>query len=225
MRFLRTHPFALAIGLAVVVTACVTRAPNSGAVHRWWAGFGPVVAHDTFPADCQLCHVSDRWDEVKVDFRFDHEAETGYPLVGAHGQARCLRCHNDRGPVSVFNSRGCAGCHEDIHNGDLGPNCTSCHQQNTWVPIRQIEMHNRTRFPLTGAHLETACHLCHPGARVGNFMPTDTECLTCHQRDLAAALNPPHLTLGWVNNCQKCHITTRWEHAQVNPAFGAQKAK
>jgi len=225
MRFLRTHPLALCLVLAVLVTACVTRAPNRAAVHRWWSGFGPVIAHDTFPADCQLCHVGDRWDELKADFRFDHEAETGYPLVGAHARAQCLRCHNDRGPVSVFNARGCVGCHEDIHNGDLGPNCTLCHQQNSWVPVRQIELHNRTRFPLTGAHLEVACNLCHPGSRVGNFSPTDTECLTCHTRDLAQALNPPHATLGWVNNCQKCHITTAWAHGQVNPAFGQQKAK
>lgn len=224
-KHLRRHPLAFALALALLVVACATRGQNSGALHRWWSGFGPVVAHDNFPADCKLCHVGDTWDVLKEEFKFDHEVETGVPLVGAHAHASCLRCHNDRGPVSVFNARGCAGCHEDVHGGDLGDNCTLCHQQNTWLPVGQIELHNRTRFPLTGAHLEAACNLCHPGAFNGNFVPTPTECLACHTRDLAQALNPPHLTLGWVDNCQKCHISTKWEHAQVQQAAAAQRRR
>jgi hypothetical protein len=221
---LRQRQLALFLALCVLVAACVSRGPSAGALHRWWAGFGPVVSHDDFPADCKLCHVGeDRWDELRPDFKFDHEAQTGVPLNGAHSKALCLRCHNDRGPVAIFNQRGCAGCHEDIHQGDLGQNCTMCHQESTWAAVGQIEMHNRTRFPLTGAHLQTSCVQCHPGARVGNFVPNDTECLTCHADDLAAALNPPHLALGWIDTCQRCHITTKWEHAQIDQA--AQRAR
>jgi hypothetical protein len=86
-----------------------------------------------------------------------------------------------------------------------------------------MEMHNRTRIPLTGAHMQTSCIQCHPGARVGNFVPTDTECLTCHANDLAQALNPPHLALGWVDNCQQCHIPTKWDHAQIPVATARAK--
>jgi len=219
MRFLRHHPLACLLAVLAALTACVSsQAPGDGSLHRWWAGFGPVLPHDTFPADCKLCHVGDQWDQLRTDFKFDHEAKTGVPLLGAHARAQCLRCHNDRGPVAVFASRGCAGCHADVHEGDLGAICTACHTEASWVPVGQIELHNRTRFPLTGAHALVACQRCHPGARVGNFQPTDTECLTCHTDDLQNAINPPHIALGYVDNCQRCHLPTTWQQATVQPA-------
>jgi len=212
---MRRRLLALLCVLAVLAGACISvvRRDQSGSLHRWWAGLGPVLPHDTFPADCRLCHVGASWNQLREDFEFDHGKRTGVPLHGAHREAQCLLCHNDRGPVSVFKARGCAGCHEDVHQGDLGPDCSKCHHESTWRPTGQFEMHFRTRFPLTGAHAAVACHKCHPGARVGNFVPTDTECLTCHQDDLAATANPPHIPLGWVDNCQRCHLPTKWEQA------------
>jgi hypothetical protein len=209
---------AVALGLALVcfVLSCVATSPGSVSRHRWWSGLGPVLPHESFPGDCNLCHVGEKWDTLKEDFTFDHAAETGVPLVGAHQEARCLRCHNDRGPVSVFMARGCAGCHEDIHFGQLGTRCDECHQQETWRPVGQIERHSQTRFPLVGVHAATACHRCHPGAEVGEFVPTDVECVTCHSRDLARAINPPHVGLGLVDNCNRCHIPTTWNQAEMN---------
>jgi hypothetical protein len=211
----RKGPFALLLVLAVLFGACVTQRPGSGSLHRWWAGLGPVLPHDTFPADCKLCHMGVKWNTLKDDFEFDHTAKTGVPLDGAHAQARCLRCHNDRGPVAVFESQGCVGCHEDVHKGELGRTCTKCHQEQTWDPIGQFEMHNHGRFPLTGAHAAVSCHRCHPGARVGDFIPADNECATCHRDDVANANNPPHIALGWVDNCDRCHLPTRWNQATI----------
>lgn len=207
---------ALAV-LSVVIASCAVQQDTGGALrYRWWSGLGPVLPHDTFPADCRLCHVGDDWNTLRDDFEFDHEKETGVELVGAHAAARCLLCHNDRGPVAMFRVKGCVGCHEDVHMGDLGPRCESCHDQQTWQPVGQVEMHNKTRFPLTGIHAITACQRCHPGAFTGNFMPVDTECATCHQDELQRANNPPHINLGWVNNCDRCHIPTSWKQAQPN---------
>jgi len=204
--------------LACVLGACVSAAtrPGTGSLHRWWSGFGPVLPHDGFPADCGLCHLPGRWDAIREDFSFDHEQRTGVPLPGAHAEAQCLRCHNDRGPVSLFNARGCGGCHDDVHQGDLGPNCSQCHQQRTWDPLRTTFAHGRGRFPLTAAHAAVSCHRCHPGARVGNFLPADTECVSCHADDVANTTNPPHVPLGWTDNCQRCHFPTRWEQATTS---------
>lgn len=203
------------LAAALLVAACVTSKPGGGSLHRWWAGLGPVLPHDTFPADCKMCHVGEKWNTLRDDFAFDHHANTGVRLEGAHKEALCLRCHNDRGPVKVFAEKGCAGCHEDVHQGELGTTCTQCHQQQTWRPIGQHEMHNRTRFPLVGAHASVSCHLCHPGSRVGNFRPVDTNCVSCHADDLANAVNPPHIALGLVDNCDRCHMPTRWEQAET----------
>jgi hypothetical protein len=201
--------------LLLILAACVLQNPDQNLRHRWWAGFGPVLPHEKFPADCKLCHTGDNWQELTPSFRFDHAKETGVPLRGAHAQAQCLRCHNDRGPVATFQARGCGGCHEDVHTGKLGPLCDSCHGEVTWQPVGQIERHDRTRFPLTGAHRSVSCNRCHVGARVGNFVPTDTECVSCHRNDLLQTINPPHIPLGWVDRCDRCHMPTKWEQGQL----------
>ena len=197
-----------------LVAACALTHPGVVDQHRWWAKLGPVLPHDTFPADCGLCHEGSGWHELRDDFSFDHEAETGVKLSGAHARATCILCHNDRGPVAVFQSQGCAGCHEDIHQGDLGPDCTRCHQQETWYASGMVAMHNRTRFPLVGVHAVTSCRACHPGYQVGNFRPVDTDCLTCHVSDLARTTN--HVGLGWVDRCDRCHMPTTWNQAEVD---------
>ncbi len=203
------------VAFVLLAGACVSQRLVRGARHRWWAGLGPVLPHDSFPADCTICHVGNTWNRLVHDFSFDHKKETGFALNGAHGDAQCLRCHNDRGPVAVFQAKGCAGCHEDVHQGDLGRACATCHNESTWEPTGLIAKHNLTRFPLTGGHALVACHQCHPGATVGNFLPVDTECLTCHTQDLANTANPPHIPLGWVDNCDRCHIPTKWEQATI----------
>ena len=212
----RLLPLALLASLPCIVVACaLQQGPGDVALHRWWTGLGPVLPHDSFPADCSLCHIGDKWNALRPDFRFDHEKQTGVKLDGAHARAMCLRCHNDRGPVGIFRARGCAGCHEDVHYGELSPDCVSCHEQDSWRPVGQIEKHARTRFPLTGAHMAVACHRCHPGALVGNFVPADSDCLTCHVEELNGTTNPPHLGLGWVDNCDRCHQPTSWHHAKI----------
>ncbi|MEO0480777.1 MAG: hypothetical protein AAF196_14995 [Planctomycetota bacterium] len=202
-----------AVLAANLVIGCVTQTPTDGELHRWWSGLGPVLPHDTFPAECSLCHKGEAWNELVEDFEFDHANETGVALDGAHSQAQCLRCHNDRGPVEVFASRGCAGCHQDFHQGELGQDCQRCHTEQTWRAVGQREIHSRTRFPLTGAHAQLACHRCHPGAFQGSFFQVDTTCVTCHLDDLQQTQNPPHIPLGWVDNCDRCHPVTSWNNA------------
>lgn len=203
--------------------ACVLQLADEGSdapPQGWWDARGPVVPHDTFPADCSLCHVGDDWHTIRDDFTFDHLAETGVALRGAHADAECLRCHNDRGPVVSFANRGCGGCHDDVHRGELGRECASCHDERDWRPDEQISLHQRTRFPLIGAHAAAACWRCHPGAQTGNFTRVDTECVTCHAEDLARAQEPNHFDLGYVDACDRCHFPTTWEGAGfVHPGF------
>ncbi|MCA8942024.1 MAG: hypothetical protein KDB80_05630 [Planctomycetes bacterium] len=205
----------LLLVLAYVIAACAIQDPREAERYRWWSGLGPVLPHDDFPADCRLCHVGEKWHTLNEDFTFDHERETGVKLVGAHARAQCLRCHNDRGPVEVFQAQGCVGCHEDVHQGQLGSSCSSCHDEHTWHARGQIERHALTRFPLAGAHASTSCARCHPGAYIGRFTHADTECVTCHRDDLESAINPPHIGLGWVDNCDRCHMPTRWEQGRL----------
>lgn len=208
----RTSRARLALWLLLILAAVVgcSLTPQQG----WRRSRGPVVPHDTFPADCTLCHLEGSWTAIRADFTYDHAKETGHALAGAHAKAECLRCHNDRGPVQVYAGRGCAGCHEDVHQGHVGRRCQDCHEQNDWVPRAQIAMHNTTRFPLVGAHAATACWRCHEGAQVGNFQRADVRCETCHADDLARALNPDHRQRGWTTGCERCHTPTDWRNAR-----------
>lgn len=200
---------------SLVASACAIDGQQSARHRLWWEGFGPVLPHDTFPGDCALCHEGQGWQSLRADFAFDHEAETGVALDGAHADASCLRCHNDRGPVATFAAQGCAGCHEDVHRGGLGTTCEQCHTEHTWQPYGQIELHARTRFPLVGVHASTACVRCHPGLETGVVTPVSVECSTCHASDLARAINPNHVGLGWVDRCDRCHLPRTWNEAET----------
>ena len=192
--------------LCSMILGCASGQRTDGDVHRWWQGLGPVIPHDSFPSDCRLCHVGDSWNDLAEDFEFDHAVETGYALEGAHTQAQCLRCHNDRGPVQSFLEQGCAGCHEDWHQGELGQDCQRCHTEQNWRAFGQREMHSRTRFPLTGAHAQgrlsplspgCVCRLLLPGRHdlrdLSHPRPAADRYATSHPTRLGRQLRPvPH---------------------------------
>lgn len=206
-------PAAALLYLAAV--ACATFVPQ----HGWDPGLGPVVPHDTFPADCSLCHTGGDWHTLRTDFVFDHARETGVALVGAHADADCLYCHNDRGPVQQFAAQGCGGCHADPHLGRLGRNCGDCHDEITWHPREAIALHDRTRFPLVGAHAAVACFRCHPGAEVGNFAGADSNCHSCHAEDRQRTQDPNHVLLDFSLDCEQCHLPIGWQPARfAHPA-------
>lgn len=79
--------------------------------------------------------------------------------------------------------------------------------------------HFSTGFPLTGAHTQVACEICHTG---GIFKGTQTRCFSCHvstTRSGAEYKGPDHINSS--NLCDDCHTTQTWrqvprvEHAAV----------
>ncbi|MCF7816274.1 MAG: hypothetical protein K9M54_00190 [Kiritimatiellales bacterium] len=204
-------PSLLLAGLVVLMASCHFIVPPQGWSKKW----GPMVPHKTFPGDCSLCHVPESWSVLKKDFSYDHEKETGYPLEGAHADAACLRCHNDRGPVEAYVARGCSGCHVDPHAGSLGLSCDQCHSQMNWRPQGLVAEHAGTRFPLIGIHAVTACESCHPRAPVNFYMGAPTQCYSCHQKDYNSA--PNHT--GFSTECQQCHSQAGWDQANFNHSF------
>jgi hypothetical protein len=217
----RVDPRALAVLVLLVGAAAFV--PNcSGtrtARNEWNGEWGPVVPHKSFPTDCALCHLPDRWDRLRQDFSFDHEKETGHPLAGAHNRATCLRCHNDFGPVTEYVARGCVGCHLDVHEARLGASCLRCHTQEDWRPTGLIAVHGRTRFPLVGVHATIACEQCHLQAPAGEFRGAPTRCELCHRDDLAGATSPDHIASGWTRDCEDCHTSTTWGAAGFRHSF------
>ena len=97
-----------------------------------------------------------------------------------------------------FTSLACTGCHDDPHagqfaaspagtatpaNGKATTDCARCHTDRTWH-IAAFD-HEKSRFPLQGAHRRTACSSCHRPAPKGDpsivrYRPLETACRACH---------------------------------------------
>lgn len=195
-------------------------------------------------SSCESCHTTEDWHRVSGAFSesgFSHE-QTGYALVGAHFELSCLDCHRNRNDewietsliagtenntYPVPQSENCVDCHVDYHEGafvhtETDNDCESCHTVDSWYPSTfGLEAHNsRSRFPLTGAHIATACFSCHlPSAADQTgleeeikpvFEFADISCLSCHDEE------NPHGNLAelWsgsqTEECESCHSVQSW---------------
>lgn len=155
-----------------------------------------------FKISCNVCHSSSGWKLDKTIYSFDHNT-TKLPLVGQHQVTDCKQCH----PTLVFSEAktGCVDCHTDMHYQTVGPDCGRCHTPKSWIIENITEMHQRSRFPLVGAHYLTDCSNCHKSASLLRFDPLGVECVYCHQNDFNNATNPNHVSGKFSTNCLDCH--------------------
>ena len=205
-------------------------------------------------ADCARCHGEDAWKPARG---FDH-ARSAYPLVGKHARVACEKCHRsepDGAPAAAsalspplradafvrfkgLPFQACTDCHRDPHQGRFGPACQGCHSLEEWrrlsAPEASRAFHDRTRYPLRGAHATVACGACHgsgPGARFRGM--AFERCTDCHadahlgQLAAAPAAGPGRGT------CDRCHGVEGWlparfeveDHARTAyPLVGAHRA-
>ncbi len=188
---------------------------------------------------CESCHGEDSWSAVRLD-HFDH-ATTAFPLLGLHADVTCDECHRDsrrdtqgRDTLRIVGFDRCESCHADPHAGQLrsrddGGDCTSCHDVNGFSPAHfDVADHERTAYPLAGAHRAVACVECHetvaedpsraaagPAADlpVGTvrFRFADLSCSGCHEgphdgtgESALRAWNLPD------PSCTHCHGVESW---------------
>lgn len=167
--------------------------------------------------DCAACHSPEAWRPLRADPPFDHARDAGFALTGAHRLVGCESCHAglrfDR-PRAAEDE--CAACHEDPHRGRLSTDCASCHDTQRFARARTSAVHERTTFPLTGAHRVIPCESCHRDERAGAFTPVDARCVACHQQALQQALFPDHTAPAFRSQCDGCHRTTSWHGARFD---------
>jgi hypothetical protein len=187
------------------------------ACHRadYAATRNPNHAASGFPTTCNSCHGMEGWQPA----RFVDHSRTRFPLTGAHQQADCAQCHvNGR---FAGTPTDCYSCHQQNYQGTTNPNhvagnfpttCQACHSTTAWQPASSID-HNRTRFPLTGAHGGTPCASCHVG---GRYAGTPTDCFSCHQSNYNSTSNPNHRAANFPTQCQNCHSTSAWRPANFD---------
>ncbi|NUO19695.1 hypothetical protein HUU59_09630 [bacterium] len=179
--------------------------------------------HGKFNLDCQLCHTTDNWLQLKQDGGFSHETMTSFPLVGKHKGVKCIDCHTSL--VFVEAPTQCVDCHTDIHRGQFTSNCGQCHTPGQWVDeVNFRRMHDATRFPLVGVHASLDCQSCHSAGQYVNLV---TRCIGCHAEDFASTTTPDHTDAGFSQNCTECHSVSAssWKgpqfvHSETFPLTG-----
>jgi hypothetical protein len=169
-----------------------------------------AAAHAGAQTRCESCHSTSGWTRVT----FDHE-KTGFPLEGHHVQAGCRSCHvsgDFKDPVPA----SCAACHRDVHTGEFGSHCGSCHDARDWTSRFGPEAHRRTGFPLTGRHAAIPCEECHLNQRDRRFTRATRDCIDCHAADYARTAGTPldHSRAGFGTDCKSCHFPTRFKGAR-----------
>jgi len=182
-----------------------------GASRECVACHGPKDPHKgEFGRACDSCHRTATFD-VKA---FTHPGAPEFYL-GFHEKVVCDKCHvPGRRPVGTgppHPTLACASCHRDVHLGQVGPTCESCHTVDGAKFKAAKFSHARTVFALTGKHETIGCVKCHTTetrafpAGHGSAMllkPVDARCQACH--------TDQHL--GQVDaKCETCHETSTFK--------------
>jgi hypothetical protein len=145
---------------------------------------------------CRDCHTESSWSGAK----FDHGKATRFALTGKHAKTTCNACHPDARYKNTPNQ--CSVCHQldDVHGGDFGAKCETCHQETGWRPAT-FDHDRDTKFVLRGRHVRTACTDCHDGP-LRSVKPGKL-CNDCHKTDdIHQGRNG--------TRCDQCHGQTRW---------------
>ena len=174
--------------------------------------------HDNkFGQNCTKCHSEVSFHVIKGLSNFNHSL-TNYALEGKHQGVACLNCHKTGyGEKIRFNL--CSDCHTDYHNGQFmvqgkSPDCNSCHSTGGFeITTYSIESHNKTKFPISGAHLATPCFDCHKKSEKWNFREIGETCNDCHKNTHESYMDAKYYPGG---ACESCHRESRWSEVEFD---------
>ena len=152
---------------------------------------------------CQNCHSTAGFGGAKVD----HD-RTRFPLKGRHQKVSCQSCHTSGRSLRFAKFQACSDCHKNVHAGQIASSaCESCHTVGGFSPSTfTMDRHQKTDFPLQGAHLAVPCISCHKKNASGviRFKWESTECQACH--------GDPHKGQVRQAGCRTCHSIESWSH-------------
>ncbi len=178
------------------------------------------VHENKFGNKCAECHTEKSFISLKTMDFFDHN-KTDYPLKGKHLEVDCKQCHTKRYSTPI-NFTACNNCHQDYHRGEfkkneVSPDCRECHSLDKGFSYSMytLDQHQKTKFPLEGAHTATPCNACHVSEKDNRwtFRKLGTKCIDCHQDLHKGFINQ---TFYPDNNCKNCHVNDRWSDINFN---------
>ncbi|MCA8960417.1 MAG: hypothetical protein KDC38_07885, partial [Planctomycetes bacterium] len=182
-----------------------------------------------FGTDCDSCHGTETPFETGTEF--DHAV--WFPLIDAHADVACAKCHRAGTEWSVLElrrakaqgevraTRVCASCHENPHQGGSSiriaesRDCAKCHTVTRFEDAEfGADQHAAIGVRLAGAHLRVACEQCHRSNFVlpaaGSPEPMN-QCDSCHRS--------PHdrapVRLEHDTPCTRCHDVESFDHLSI----------
>jgi hypothetical protein len=169
------------------------------------------VHENKFGQNCLNCHNYNSFKSVSKK-GFDHR-KTGFPLIGKHQFVECKDCHKGK-LTDPLKHNLCIDCHKDYHQGQFTKNgsvrdCNECHSEKGFSPsLFTLEMHQKTKFVLTGSHLAVECKSCHYKQNDWKFKVKSTRCVECHQN-----VHNQEISFRFFGkeDCENCHNTTSWD--------------
>lgn len=173
--------------------------------------------HDNrFGRNCKECHNEESFFSFSGKSAFNHN-QTEFPLLGKHRQLDCAACHKTGDQVTaenVFkdysgkNFHQCQTCHKDPHENKFGQDCKSCHSEESFFKIRNIDKfdHSLTSFELVGRHQQVDCRKCHEN-RLTDPVP-HARCADCHE-DFHDGQFVSQNNL--IRDCAECHTEHGFE--------------
>jgi hypothetical protein len=175
--------------------------------------------------ECLTCHAEHSGKDNQLVDRsslrigvFAHDS-VGWPLRAKHLEQKCESCHRrelqssrllaleprpEGAHIWIGLETACSSCHEDPHGSRLGTACADCHQETSFHSVsRDRFVHDRTRFPLRGAHGKVECAKCHDPVMAWGKTPAFASCEACHADAHAgrATIAGKHV------DCDACHST------------------
>lgn len=166
-------------------------------------------------ADCVKCHSETGFTSSKTMKSFDHKL-TDFPLEGKHETVDCKKCHKAGTFTNAIDFTSCNSCHKDYHEGEFkknntSPDCITCHSLESGfnTSLFTLERHEKTIFPLEGAHSATPCFACHVSEtdHKWRFKDKSTKCVDCHKD-----IHKNYITEKYYPeaNCTVCHVSDTW---------------
>ena len=171
-----------------------------------------------FRGTCATCHNTGGWKKNRPSGNFEHGL-TKFPLVQAHEQLACAKCHRDSDFHRAVNHQRCQDCHTDPHSGQFeartaGSDCASCHTQTKFKPaLFSRELHQQSKFRLEGKHIAVECSKCHkPEGKATVYLTGKLQCAECHEdRHKAAFVAAPYN-----GRCDSCHTVDDFKQVKFD---------
>ncbi len=178
--------------------------------------------------NCQSCHTTAGWKQYNKQ-AFNHDL-TAFPLKGQHRFVPCEQCHRPGVNRKILKFQNCVDCHSDYHQGQLSSNqCDWCHTVQGWLPTTfSLEAHQKTDYPLRGAHLAVPCNLCHQKETINGtikttrFKFTSVRCAACHSDPHDGQVEKYKKLISRLTNkdgCEHCHNVKSWNQVAFDHAL------